>query len=113
MALENMLEGRRQELREFEVKAEQARALGSTLEDMKADLQRYEKRQAAFAALGDRHVETPQSVYDQRYHTTIQMEPARSKLTGRELAAGLEGDVKYLKAQIAATEKQIKELLAQ
>ncbi len=50
---------RRQAALELEQHAEQARVLGSKIEDMKVDLQRAEARHAAFAAVGKERVEIP------------------------------------------------------
>jgi hypothetical protein len=71
-----------------------------------------EQQQNALAALGDGHVEIPQSSFDQRYRIEIAWEPIRSKLTGLELAAEIESSIAPLRQEVANTESRIAELLA-
>ena len=103
---------RMQTVREWEEKAERAAALGAEVESLKRDVARFQKRHAAFAALGDERVELPHKSYDQRFNMFIEWEPIRSKKTGRELAAEAKDGLDYLTGEIAEREQEIKRLLA-
>ncbi len=103
---------RRQELKEFETNAEKAAALSEANRDLSKDVDRLLKKQAALEAIGDGHIETPQSSYDERWRMTIAWQPVRSLQTGRELAAKLEPNIQNLRDAIAANEATIERLLA-
>ena len=105
-------EQRRQELAEANARIDEAEALGRKLEDLHRDVAQLEQQRDALAALGDGHVEIPQSSFDQRYRTEIAWEPIRSKLTGLELAAEIESSIAPLRQEVAHTENRIAELLA-
>jgi hypothetical protein len=105
-------EQRRQELAEANAKIDEAEALGRKLEDLHRDIVGMEQQREALAALGDGHVEIPQSSFDQRYRIEIAWEPIRSKLTGLELAAEIESSIAPLRQEVANTENLIAELLA-
>jgi hypothetical protein len=99
-------------LREFEETVERATELARRAQQMRADIGRLEERQAKFAALGKRHVEWPASTYDQRYGTTIEWEPLKSKKNGLELAAAMDTEIGSLRASVEAAEAEAKELIA-
>jgi len=106
-----MLDARRAAAREAEANDEKAQALDSLLVDLRADVARLERRAAMFAELGDRHVEIPRRTFDERYRHTITWEPIMSVLSGLELAKEVEGNLPHLRAEIAKTEREIKQLL--
>ncbi len=112
-SLETALQERKAEARELEETAEQARALGSNIEDMKIDLQRAEARHAAFAAVGKERVEIPIKQFVPQFHCELAFEPLKSLLSGTELAAKVGEKITYLRAQIAEAERKIAELLAE
>jgi hypothetical protein len=105
-------EQRRQELAEANAKIDEAEALGRKLEDLHRDIVQLEQQRDALAALGDGHVEIPQSSFDRRYRIEIEWEPVRSRLTGGELAAEVEASIVGLRQELASTENRIAELLA-
>jgi hypothetical protein len=103
---------RRQELADANARIDEAEALGRKLEDLHRDIVGMEQQRDALAALGDGHVEIPQSSFDQRYRIEIEWEPLRSKLTGLELAAEMESSIAPLRQEVASTESRIAELMA-
>lgn len=109
--VQDALQGRRQEAARIEAQAVEAARLEKELTDQRKDLQRFEKRRDAFAALGNRHVELPYTANIAGFGT-VAMQPALSVLTGAELAAGVQVNIDSLKAAIAAREDAIQDLLA-
>jgi hypothetical protein len=109
--LQEIVKERRQDAEEAERKAERALQLEHEIADLRRDLDRFQKRYDAFAALGEGHLEVEQkSPYAGL--GVIEWEPLRSKLNGRELAAGVQFNIDSLKEQIDAREQEIKQLLA-
>jgi len=110
--LKEQVAKRKQQARESEAETERAAALGAEVESLRRDIARFEKRHAAFAALGDKRVELPHKSYDQRFNMFIEWAPLLSKKTGRELAAEAKDGLDYLTAEIAEREREIEQLLA-
>lgn len=98
--------------RELEENAEQARVLGSKLEDMKGDVSRLENRHRALSAIGKDHILAPHRSYDQRFNMEIEWEPIKSLKSGDQLASEVMKNIDHLASEIATTEREIERLLA-
>jgi hypothetical protein len=108
--VKSILRNRRGELVEAAGRAERAEGLARWVQDLKADLQKLERRRDAFQAVGDQPVEVPWQ------HTlavlgTLEMQPLLSKRTGAELASDVGLSIDHLTTQIATAEREIEDLL--
>jgi hypothetical protein len=107
-AVKRAAEDRAAEAKATGQRAAEASGIADALASVTADLERVKARQAKLAAIGDERLTYPYSHLDPRFGITVEMEPARSVLTGAELAereeariAGLEAEVERLRDEIA------------
>lgn len=105
---------KRRESAAIEQAAHEAGQLSSEIEGMNADLARMEKRHAAFAALGKKHLEVPNPFSGRHlgHIGVVELEPFRSVKSGEELAAETKLKIDHLRGEIARREAEIKRLLA-
>jgi hypothetical protein len=83
--LQDRIRERRLAVREDAENAERAAILDRELTDLRADLTKHERRQAAFSALGDGRAQYPLSTWVPGYGE-IAFAPLQSLRTGDELA---------------------------
>lgn len=111
--LKDSISKRNAEAVEFKAATEKAATLNNELTSLREDLARVQKRRDQFAAIGAGHVEKALESYEERYRSEIVWEPLRSKLTGAELAAGVDREIDTLQGEISKREKEITRLLGQ
>jgi predicted nuclease with TOPRIM domain len=106
------LRERRRELERLEENARKAEALGSELDALKADLTAGEAKRDRLAELGAKHVEFEEERSCPISGMRVQLEPRRSKATGKELAARFDKTLDPLRDAISQREAMISALLA-
>jgi hypothetical protein len=109
--IKDVLNKRKREMAELEDRANHAANLSQEVESIKKDLARFEDKQAKLAALGDEKLQVEQKVPYPGLGV-IEFEPVRSRYSGAEMAAALQGQVDHLRSEITSREKTIKDLLA-
>ena len=108
------LSTRRAELQaEFERLPELER-LQAQIDAGRVEVERFKRRRDWFAEWGSRKVEIsqpPGQIPALGTHVVVEMEPRRSRLTGKELAAKEQRQIDEQEASIRALEAEIKRLL--
>jgi chromosome segregation ATPase len=95
------------QLEENYAKAEQGQQV---IRDLRSDLARLEARRDGFKAHGKNRIEVPDEAHLPGL-PPIELEPRQSRLTGNELAAGVQVEIDHLEREIKRHEVQVASLL--